>query len=101
MDSRSKHKYYYCGDQVTAEPEHMDDGLARFCYSFPDGSKFHLNMFPLRKAYTRNLISEVGFQKVKTYGDFQETYQEEDPDFFVHVAEKTSHALMTENNNDE
>ena len=97
----SKHKYYYCGDQVTAEPEHMDDGLARFCYSFPDGSKFHLNMFPLRKAYTRNLISEVGFQKVKTYGDFQETYQEEDPDFFVHVAEKTSHALMTENNNDE
>ena len=97
----SKHKYYYCGDQVTAGPEHMDDGLARFCYSFPDGSKFHLNMFPLRKAYTRNLISEVGFQKVKTYGDFQETYQEEDPDFFVHVAEKTSHALMTENDNDE
>jgi hypothetical protein len=25
---------------------------------------------------------------VKTYGDFQETYQEADPDFFVHVAEK-------------
>ncbi|MGY9107587.1 MAG: class I SAM-dependent methyltransferase, partial [Alphaproteobacteria bacterium] len=87
----SKHKYYYCGDQVSAEPEHIDDGLARFRYTFPDGSKFHLNMFPLRKSYTRNLMQEVGFQRIKTYGDFQETYQENDPDFFVHVAEKKHH----------
>ena len=87
----SKHKYYYCGDQVTAEPEHIDEGLARFRYSFPDGSQFHLNMFPLRKAYTRKLLTDVGFQKIKTYGDFQETYQENDPDFFVHVAEKNYH----------
>jgi len=58
----SKHKYYYCGDQVVAEPEHVDDSLARFQYSFPDGSKFHLNMFPLRKNYVRKLITEAGFQ---------------------------------------
>jgi len=73
---------------VTAEPEHMDDTLARFRYSFPDGSEFHLNMFPLRKAYVRNLMLETGFQTIKTFGDFQETYQENEPDFFVHVAEK-------------
>ena len=85
------HTYYYCGDQVTAEPEHMDDSLARFRYSFPDGSQFHLNMFPLRKDYMRGLILETGFQRVKTYGDFQETYQESEPDFFVHVAEKKYH----------
>lgn len=87
----SKHKYYYCGDQVTAEPEHIDEGLARFRYAFPDGSEFHLNMFPLRKAYTRNLMQEVGFQRIKTYGDFKETYQENQPDFFIHVAEKEHH----------
>ncbi len=87
----TQHKYYYCGDKVTAEPEHIDDGLARFRYSFPDGSVFHLNMFPLRKTYTRNLMQEVGFQRIKTYGDFQETYQENAPDFFVHVAEKEHH----------
>jgi SAM-dependent methyltransferase len=87
----TKHKYYYCGDQVSAEPEHVDDGLARFRYTFPDGSEFHLNMFPLRKSYTRNLMQEVGFQRIKTYGDFQETYQEIDPDFFIHVAEKEHH----------
>jgi SAM-dependent methyltransferase len=85
----SKHKFYYCGDKVVAEPAHVDDGLARFQYSFPDGSTYNLNMFPLRKNYMRRLITEAGFGRVHTYGDFQETYQEDDPDFFVHVAEKS------------
>lgn len=84
----SKHTYYYCGDNVKAEPEHVDEGLARFQYSFPDGSVFHLNMFPLRCDYTANLMKQVGFQHVTTYGDFQETYHQHDPDFFVHIAEK-------------
>jgi len=85
----TKHKYYYCGDQVTAEPEHVDESLARFEYSFPDGSKYHLNMFPLRKNYVRRLLRDVGFQQIHSYGDFQEEGEETDPDFFVHVAEKS------------
>lgn len=85
----SQHKYYYCGDQVTAAPEYVDDTLARFRYEFPDKSVYHLNMFPLRKNYVRNLMLESGFQTVRTYGDFQETYADHDPDFFIHVAEKT------------
>ncbi|MEJ2170955.1 MAG: class I SAM-dependent methyltransferase [Desulfobacterales bacterium] len=84
----TKHTYYYCGEDVVAEPEHMDDGLARFKYSFPDGSEYHLNMFPLRKDYTRRLMTEVGFQHIETFGDFQETIKGDDPDFFIHVAEK-------------
>ncbi len=84
----SKHIYYYCGEDVQVAPEYMDDGLARFRYAFPDQSVFHLNMFPLRQEYTRRLLHEVGFQKIETYGDFQETYREETPDFFIHVAEK-------------
>jgi SAM-dependent methyltransferase len=84
----TKHTYYYCGESVKAEPVHMDDGLARFEYTFPDDSKYHLNMFPLRQAYTRKLLHEVGYQRIETYGDFEETYQQEEPDFFVHVASK-------------
>jgi len=84
----SKHAYYYCGDNVRAEPEHVDEGLARFRYEFPDKSVYHLNMFPLRRTYVERLMFEVGFQRVRTFGDFQETYQTEDPDFFVHIAEK-------------
>lgn len=85
---KSKHTYYYCGENVKAEPEYVDDGLARFRYEFPDECIYHLNMFPLRKDYVRRLLHEVGFQDVTTYGDFQETYQQNDPDFYIHVARK-------------
>ncbi len=83
-----KHNFYYCGKDVRAFPEHVDPSLARFCYEFADGGRFHLNMFPLRKAYVRRLMKEVGFQRVTTFGDFQETYRESEPDYFIHVAEK-------------
>lgn len=85
----TKHKYYYCGEDIFAEPEHVDEGLARFRYSFPDETVYHLNMFPLRKQYTRRLLHEVGFQHVETFGDFQETFKAHEPDFLVHVAEKS------------
>ncbi|QQR90858.1 MAG: class I SAM-dependent methyltransferase [Myxococcales bacterium] len=88
----SSHTYYYCGDNVSVKPTHVDDGLARFEYAFPDNSKFHLNMLPLRKDYVHRLMKEVGFQTVETFGDFQETYREEDPDFFIHVAQKQYHS---------
>jgi sarcosine/dimethylglycine N-methyltransferase len=86
----SKHKYYYCGDKVSAEPEHIDEGLCRMKYSFPDGSDYTLNLCPIRKNYVRRLLAEAGFARVRTYGDFQETYAEDEPDFFIHVAEKST-----------
>jgi glycine/sarcosine N-methyltransferase len=82
------HNYYYCGDNVRATPEHVDESLARFRYEFQGEDVFHLNMFPLRKDYVRRLLREVGFQRITTYGDFKETYRETEPDFFIHVAEK-------------
>lgn len=85
----SKHTYYYCGEDISAEPEHVDEGLARFKYTFPDKSEYFLNMFPLRRSYTRRLMSEVGFQRTETYGDFRSTNRGASPDFYVHVAEKT------------
>lgn len=84
----NRHTYYYCGDEVSAEPDHVDAGLARFKYTFPDNSEYYLNMYPLRKDYMRRLMREVGFQEVQTYGDFQETYADNEPDFFIHVAAK-------------
>ncbi|GGB59781.1 hypothetical protein GCM10011316_34790 [Roseibium aquae] len=90
----NKHKYYYAGDKVSAAPAHLDEGLARFQYTFPDGSDYTLNMFPIRKNYMRRLLREAGFERARTYGDFQETYAEEDPDFFIHIAEKSSLHLV-------
>ncbi|MFV8834592.1 class I SAM-dependent methyltransferase [Aquisalimonas sp.] len=85
----SKHTYYYCGNDISVYPEYVDPGLTRFRYAFPDDSVYHLNMFPLRKAYARRLMREVGFQDIQTYGDFKETYRESEPDFFIHFAEKS------------
>ncbi|MBK1674332.1 SAM-dependent methyltransferase [Ectothiorhodospira shaposhnikovii] len=84
----STHTFYYCGDNVSVHPEHVDPGLTRFRYAFPDQSVYHLNMYPLRRAYVRRLMREVGFQQIETFGDFKETYQEQEPDFFIHVADK-------------
>ncbi len=83
-----KHKYHYCGETVTAEPEFVDEGLARFKYVFSDGSTYHLNMFPLRKKYLRGLMREVGFQHIDTYGDYQDDFTDDTPDFLTHVVEK-------------
>jgi len=88
----SKHAYYYCGDNVRVEPEYIDDGLARFAYDFKEGPTFHLNLFPLRQKYTLRLMREVGFQRVETFGDFQAEFDALDPDFLVHVAEKSYQA---------
>lgn len=95
----SKHKYHYCGKAVTAEPEYVDDGLARFKYSFSDKSTYHLNMFPLRKKYMRMLMREVGFQHIDTFGDYQETYRDDDPDFWTHVVEKVYEPGKREHSN--
>lgn len=85
---KTKHTYYYAGENVKAEPDIIQDNLVRFSYEFPDGGKYHLKFFPLRKEYTTKLMKEVGFQKVTTYGDFKETYEQEDPDYYIHIAEK-------------
>lgn len=84
----SKHKYYYAGDRVKAEPEHLDQGLARFRYEFPDNSVYYLNMFPLKKDYTRNIMQQAGFQRITTYGDFKRSDDGAGTDFYIHVAEK-------------
>ncbi|HMB30281.1 MAG TPA: class I SAM-dependent methyltransferase [Desulfohalobiaceae bacterium] len=84
----SKHKYYYCGQDVVAKPIEIRDDSVRFEYRFSDQSVFHLDMFPLRKDYMLKLLYEAGFGKVETFGDFQETFREEEPDFFIHIADK-------------
>ncbi len=93
LDKGFKHaNHYYKGENVKASPEYLDAGLARFRYEFPDKSVFHLNMFPLRKEYVRRILKEVGFQNVTTYGDFKkETDTSQEPDFYIHIAEKKYH----------
>lgn len=86
--AQPRHRFYYCGQNVRAHPIHVDPGVARFRYEFSDGAAYHLDMFPLRKAYVRQLLAETGFANVRTFGDFKAAFLETEPDFFIHVAVK-------------
>lgn len=81
------HQYYYCGQGVVVEPDHLDEGLARFRYIFPD-TTYYLNMCPLRLDYLLGLLQDGGFGPIETFGDFATQYQNQDVEFFVHLAAK-------------
>ncbi|QPC44389.1 class I SAM-dependent methyltransferase [Kaustia mangrovi] len=84
----SKHKHYYTGDGVEARPVELSEDKVRFEYSYPDGAKHYLTMFPLRREYLSGLMREVGFRPVICYGDFEENFDADDVDFFQQVAFK-------------
>ncbi|MCK6550474.1 class I SAM-dependent methyltransferase, partial [Myxococcota bacterium] len=84
----TKHAYYYCGRGVTAQPITVDASAVSFEYSFPDGSKHHLTLHPLRKQALTSLVHRVGFRDVETYGDFSAHWDLASTDFLVHVATK-------------
>lgn len=90
LDNRyhASHRYNYCGEHVCVEPEHVDEGLARFRYAFPDNTVYHLNMYPLRLDYLLGLIDRTGFGRVTTYGDFSPEFDQDQTEFFIHVAER-------------
>lgn len=90
----SKHKYFYCGDTVKAEPIHIDEDLARFEYSFDNGESYTLNLCPLRLKYMKQLLQDAGFERIRTYADFLQTHEEDHPDFYIHVVEKNAIATM-------
>lgn len=87
-DRYTNRRVLYCGQNVLVEPEYVDPGLARFKYAFADDTVYHLNMFPLRNGYLRDLIRDAGFDPITTYGDFETEYDENESEFFIHVAEK-------------
>jgi SAM-dependent methyltransferase len=87
----SKHQYYYVGSGVDARPVIIQDDMVRFEYSYPDGNKFHLTMFPLRQSYMRRLMDDAGFTEVHSYGDFERKYDPDNVDFLQVIGRKPRH----------
>lgn len=87
----SKHKYYYVGNGVDARPVKINDRMVKFEYSYEDGGKFHLTLFPLRQHYMTGLLESAGFTNVKRHGDFSTNYDPDDVDFLQQVAFKPRH----------
>lgn len=91
----SKHKYYYTGHGVDARPVKLNVTLAHFEYTFPDGEKYHLKLYPLKQGYMTHLLEDAGFVDIMTYGDFERPYVEDDVDFIQQVAFKPRHSRST------
>lgn len=83
----SKHAFYYTSDEVDVYPIHIGEDAVVFEYSYPDGEKFHLRLFPLRQDYVSKLLQDTGFERVTRYGDFENPY-DEDVDFIQQIAFK-------------
>ncbi len=83
---KTKHSYYYCGEEVSARPTAIDPEVVEFEYSFPDGEKYHLTMHPIRAGRLTDLLEDAGFGEITSYGDFELDYDPADADFIVHVA---------------
>lgn len=86
---KTKHTFYYCGEEVSARPTTIDPDMVEFEYSFPDGDRYHLTMYPIRARRLVELLREAGFGDLQRFGDFEADYDPADADFIVHVARAT------------
>lgn len=82
----TKHQYYYVGAGVTAGPIEVDESYVKFEYSYPDGAKHYLTMYPIRKQMFTELLQDAGFDILETYGDFERDWDPSNTDFLVHIA---------------
>lgn len=90
LDSGSApgNRTYYCGLDVRVRPTQVDSSIARFRYEFADGAIYHLDMFPIRKNYLRQLLVDAGFDQIRTFSDFRAVGSNETPDFYIHIGTK-------------
>lgn len=63
---------YYAGTSATAEPDYIDDGLARYKYEFNDGKCYYLNMYPITCNVLISEAKEAGFKLEETLYDLKE-----------------------------
>jgi len=84
----SKHKYYYCGEEIEIHPVTIQDDLVEIEYKFSAIEKYYLSLHPIRRDILTRYLFEAGFDEVRTYGDFEEEFEPYEPDFLIHVAEK-------------
>src|SRR3546814_8110213 len=91
----TKHEFYYTGDNVDARPVELSRTKAKFEYSFADGEKHHLTMYPLKQGYVGHLLEDCGFVDNTRYGDFQRPFDAGDVDFIQQRSEEHTSELQS------
>ncbi|MEK6834950.1 MAG: class I SAM-dependent methyltransferase [Nanoarchaeota archaeon] len=87
-DYKSKHKYYYCGNNIKIDIIYRSNNLIKIKYTKKGNGFFTLDLYPIRIEEMKSLIKKVGFGSIKTYGDFEENFDLDNTDFIQHIAIK-------------
>jgi len=85
---QSKHKYYYCGEEVKVEPVVIQNDLIVFTYKFNDNERYYLSLHPIRKDNLTAYLLDAGFKNIDIYGDFKKNFLRNEADFIIQVAVK-------------
>lgn len=82
----SSGQYYYCGKTAKVAIGELNDSLCEFVYSFADGARYRLRVFPLLPAQLRSELMAAGFSVPQSFGDFKRVYDPMRVDFIIHQA---------------
>ncbi|WP_110951858.1 class I SAM-dependent methyltransferase [Pseudomonas bohemica] len=79
-------QYYYCGKTAKVTIGALNDSLCQFVYTFADGARYQLRVFPLLPVQLRSELMAAGFSVAQTFGDFKRIYDPMRADFIIHQA---------------
>lgn len=85
-------KKQYCGESVTINPDKVTNDDTIFSYTFADGKKFSLQMYPILDEHIKKLFANAGFSPVKVYGDHELNFNERTVGFYHYVFKRSKNA---------
>ncbi|MFK3969191.1 class I SAM-dependent methyltransferase [Pseudomonas sp. NPDC087358] len=83
----SSGRYYYCGKTASVTLGELNDSLCEFVYTFADGARYRLRVFPVLPGKLRGEMESAGFVAQKSFGDFKSVYDPLRADFIIHQAQ--------------
>ncbi|WP_296262466.1 MULTISPECIES: class I SAM-dependent methyltransferase [unclassified Pseudomonas] len=82
----SSGQYYYCGKTAKVTIGALSESLCEFVYTFAEGARYRLRVFPLLPVHLRSELMAAGFTAVESFGDFKRIYDPMRADFIIHQA---------------
>jgi glycine/sarcosine N-methyltransferase len=82
----SSGRYYYCGKTAKVTLGELHESLCEFVYTFADGARYRLRVFPILPGRLRGEMRAAGFVVKQSYGDFKSVYDPMAADFIIHQA---------------
>ena len=77
-------RYYYCGKTAKVTLGKVNPSQCEFVYTFTDGARYTLRVFPIQPEQLRAEMQMAGFFMLRSFGDFKHVYDPMGTDFIIH-----------------